>query len=166
MDFSLNKWGVRAHTRSEQEWVSYDPKGNKVECPLRSNGDTRIFVWQSYKENGGAYFWHSHKGNGGTENICMTFTERNVAYFYSEKEAKRCGSIHNIRIMYETKGNNKVFSFGKYKRALCDSHAKLSGTVLLGNWKIYICGSPHMEKECGTHVEEIKYSWDSLRHFP
>ena len=30
---------MRAHTRSEQEWVSYEPKGNKVECPLRSNGD-------------------------------------------------------------------------------------------------------------------------------
>ena len=97
-----------------------------MECPLRSNGDTRIFVWQSHKEN------------GGTDNICMTLTERKVAHFYSEKEAKRCGSIHNIRIMYETKGKNKVFSFGKYKRALCDSQAKLSGTVLLGNWKIYV----------------------------
>ena len=44
------------------------------------------------------------------------------------KEAKRCGSPHKIRIMYERKGNNIV-----NERALCDSYTKLSGTVPLGN---------------------------------
>ena len=30
------------HARLEREWVSHDLKGNKVECLLKSNGDTRI----------------------------------------------------------------------------------------------------------------------------
>ena len=42
VEFSL-RWGVAVHTRKEQVWISYDPNGNKVECPLRSNRDTRMF---------------------------------------------------------------------------------------------------------------------------
>ena len=48
--FSLKKWGVAVYTMYEQEWVSYDLKGNKVERPLKSHGDTNIFVWHSRKE--------------------------------------------------------------------------------------------------------------------
>ena len=48
--FSFKKWGVAVYTMYEQEWVGYDLKGNKVECPLKSNGDTNIFVWHSHKE--------------------------------------------------------------------------------------------------------------------
>ena len=36
----------------KREWVSYDPRENKLECPLRSNGGTKIFVRHSHKENG------------------------------------------------------------------------------------------------------------------
>ena len=42
-----------------------------------------------------------------TQGICVTFTQRKVGQFHSEKEAKRCGSPHKIRVMYEIKGNNK-----------------------------------------------------------
>ena len=38
--------------KMKREWVSYDPRENKLECPLRSNGGTRIFVRHSHKENG------------------------------------------------------------------------------------------------------------------
>ena len=48
VDFSFKKWGVAVHTRLEREWVSYDLKGNKVECPLKIKGDTKIFVWYSH----------------------------------------------------------------------------------------------------------------------
>ena len=76
VNFSFKKWGVAVHTRLEGEWVSYDLKGNKVECPLKNNGDTRIFVWHSHKEmktrmcdihtkirerTRRAFVWHSHK---------------------------------------------------------------------------------------------------------
>ena len=44
MNFSFKKLGAAVHTRLEREWVSDDLKGNKVERPLKSNGDTRIFV--------------------------------------------------------------------------------------------------------------------------
>ena len=36
------------------------------------------------------------------------------------KEAKRCGSPHKIRVMYERKGNNKEVLVDE--RALCDSY--------------------------------------------
>ena len=44
VNFSFKKGGVAVHTRLEREWVSHELTGNKVECPLRINGDTRIFV--------------------------------------------------------------------------------------------------------------------------
>ena len=44
VNFSFKKRVVAVHTKLEREWVSHDLKGNKVECPLKSNGDTRIFV--------------------------------------------------------------------------------------------------------------------------
>ena len=47
------------------------------------------------------------------------------------KEAKRCGSPHKIRVMYERKGNNKEVLVDE--RALCESHARLIGTVPLEN---------------------------------
>ena len=37
----------------------------------------------------------------------MTFTQRKVGQFHSETEAKRCGSPHKVRVMYEIKGNNE-----------------------------------------------------------
>ena len=77
VNFSFKKWGVAVHTRLEREWVSYDLKGNKVECPLKINGDSRIFVW------------HSHKDKGeDTQGICVTLTQRRVGQFHSEKRQK------------------------------------------------------------------------------
>ena len=37
----------------------------------------------------------------------MTFTQRKVGHFHSEKKTKRCGRPNEIRLMYEIKGNNK-----------------------------------------------------------
>ena len=51
-----------------------------------------------------------HKNNGDTQDICVIFTQRKVVQFYSEKEAKRCGSPHKIRVMYEIKGNKEIYS--------------------------------------------------------
>ena len=48
VDFSFKKWGVAVHVRLEQEWVSHDLKGNKVERPLKLNRDIGIFVWHSH----------------------------------------------------------------------------------------------------------------------
>ena len=94
VNFLFKKWGVAAHTRLEWEWVSHDLKGNKVESPLKSNGDTRIFVWHSHKENGDAHVWHSHKDKGeDTQGICVTFTQRRVGQFHSEKRQKGV-SVH------------------------------------------------------------------------
>ena len=83
-----------------------------MEFPLKSNGDTSIFVRHSHKENGDALMWHSHKNKGvDTQAICVTFTQQKVGQFHSEKDAKRCGSPHKIRVMYEIKGNNmEVYS--------------------------------------------------------
>ena len=79
VDFSFKKWGVAVHTRLEREWVSHDLKGNKVECPLKSNGDTRVFVWHSHKENGDAHVQQSQKDKGeDTQGIRVTFTQRRV----------------------------------------------------------------------------------------
>ena len=69
-----------------------------MECPLKSNGDT-IFVWYSYKENG-----------EDTQGICVTFTQRKVGQFHSEKKAKRCGTPHKIGEINEIKGNKEVYS--------------------------------------------------------
>ena len=44
VNFSFKKRCVAVHTRLEREWVSHDLKRNKVECPLKSNGDTSIFM--------------------------------------------------------------------------------------------------------------------------
>ena len=111
MHFSFKKWGVAIHTRKKLEWVSYDLKGNKVECPLKSNGDTRISVWDSHKKNEYTHVWHSHRDKGeDPQGIRVTFTKRKVGQFHSEKEAKRCGSSHKIRVMYEIKGNKEVYS--------------------------------------------------------
>ena len=44
VNFSFKKRGVTVQTRLEREWVSHDLKENKVECPLKSNEDTRMFV--------------------------------------------------------------------------------------------------------------------------
>ena len=70
-----------------------------MECPLKSNGDTRVFVW------------HSHKDKGeDIQGICVTFTQRKIGQFHSEKEASRCGSPHKIRVMYGIKENKEVHS--------------------------------------------------------
>ena len=89
VNVSFKKWGVAVHTRLEREWISHDLKGNNVARPLKSKGDTRIFVWHSRKENGDAHVWHSHKDKGeGTQSICVTFTQRRVGQFHSEKRQK------------------------------------------------------------------------------
>ena len=72
VSFLFKKWGVAVHKRLEQEGVSHDLTGNKVECPpLKSNRDTRIFVWHSHKEEwdsstqkGGKKVWHSTQNKG------------------------------------------------------------------------------------------------------
>ena len=106
VNFSFKKRVVAVHTKLEREWVSHDLKGNKVECPLKSNGDTRIFVWHSHKENEDAHVRHSHKDKGHAGHLCDIHTKR-VGQFHSEKKEKRCDSPHKIRVMYKTKGNNK-----------------------------------------------------------
>ena len=42
--------------------------------------------------------------------ICVTFTQRTLGQLHSEKKAKRCGSPHKMRVMYEIKGNKEVYS--------------------------------------------------------
>ena len=83
-----------------------------MECPLKTNGDARIFVWHPHKENGDAHMQYSQKDKGEeTQGISVTFTQRKVGQFHSEKEAKRCGSPHKVRAMYEIKGNyEEVYS--------------------------------------------------------
>ena len=77
------------HARLEREWVSHDLKGNKVECLLKSNGDMRIIMWHSHKENGDAHVWHLHKDKGEeTQCISVTFTQRRVGQCHSEKRQK------------------------------------------------------------------------------
>ena len=62
----------------------------------------------SHKENGNAHEWNLHKDKGeDTQGISVTFTQRKVGQFHSEKGAKICGSPQKIRAMYEIKGNNK-----------------------------------------------------------
>ena len=80
---------MTVQTRLEWEWVSHDLKENKVECPLKSNEDTRIFVWQSQNGNGDAHVWHSHEDKGeGTWGFYVTFTQRRMGQFHSEKRQK------------------------------------------------------------------------------
>ena len=94
VDFSFKKWGVAVHTRLEREWVIHDLKGNKVECPLKSNGDTRVFVWHSHKENGDAHVWHSHKDKGeDTQGIRVTFSQRKWDSSTQKKKQKGV-SVH------------------------------------------------------------------------
>ena len=69
---------------------------------------------------------------------CVTFTQRKMRQFYSEKEAKRCGSPHNTRVIYVTRGNKVVFSYKINERTLCDNHTKLSGTLPLENSRICV----------------------------
>ena len=54
------------------------PKRNKVECLLRNNGDTRIFVWYTHKENGDLHVWHSHEDYGNTGYLCDIHTKNGV----------------------------------------------------------------------------------------
>ena len=44
-----------------------------------------------------------------TQDICVTFTQKMVQ-FHSEKEEKKCGSPHEIRVMFEIQGNKEVYS--------------------------------------------------------
>ena len=133
------RWGVTVHARQEREWVSYDPKGNKVECSLKQSGDTSIFVWHWHKEIGDAYVWHSQKDIGDTHYICLTLTQRKVGQLHSEKEAKKCGSPHNHNgNIWKKKEQRRFVVSERNKRALCDSHTKLRGTVLMENWRIWL----------------------------
>ena len=77
-----------------------------MECPLKSNGDTRIFVWHSHKENGDAHVWHSHKDKGDdTQGLCVTFTLRKVRHFHTEKDFKKAWQ--------STQNNGDVWNKGK-----------------------------------------------------
>ena len=82
----------------------------------------------------------------------MTFAQRKVGQFHSEKKTKRCGSPHNIRVMYEIKGNKEVCSFRNSETALCDSHTKSSGIVPLENLRI--CVAVHTRKKSVTFTQK------------
>ena len=41
--------------------------------------------------------------------LCDIHTKK-VGQFHLEKEARRCGNPHKIRVMYEMKGNKEVYS--------------------------------------------------------
>ena len=70
-----------------------------------------MIAWHSQIENGDEHVWHSHKDKGeDTQGISVTFAQRKVGQFHLEKEARRCGSPHKIRVMYEIKGNKEVYS--------------------------------------------------------
>ena len=49
-----------------------------MDCPFRSNGDIRIFVLHSHKENGDAHMWHLRKDDGDTHDIYVTFAQRKM----------------------------------------------------------------------------------------
>ena len=57
-----------------------------MECPFRTNGDIRIFVWNSHKESGDAHMWHLSKDDGDTHDIYVTFAQRKMGQFHSKKE--------------------------------------------------------------------------------
>ena len=59
-----------------------------------------------------------------------------MAQLHSEKEPKNSGSPHNHNGNMSKKKKKEQRKFvvsEKNERALCDSHTKLSGTVLMGN---------------------------------
>ena len=62
-----------------------------------------------------------------------------MAQLHSEKEPKNSGSPHNhngnmSKKKKKKKKEQRRFAVSeKNERALCDSHTKLSGTVLMGN---------------------------------
>ena len=67
---------------------------------LSNEMETRIFVWHSHIENGDVHVWYSHKVKGkDTQGICVTFTQRKVGQFHSEKETKRWGSPQKVRVL-------------------------------------------------------------------
>ena len=142
MDSSFKKWGVAVHIRWKREWVSYDLKGSKLECPIRNNGDTRIFVWHSHKENGDAHVWHSHRDYGDTQDVCVTFTQRKV------------GQPHKIRAIYEIKGNNEVYSQWKI---IVSQSPKIKWDNSTGKLK-NMCGRP-TRKKAGWHSPRRKKIW-------
>ena len=111
-----------------------------MECPFRSNGDIKIFVLHSHKENGDAHMWHLRKDDGDTHDIYVTFAQRKMGQFHSKKEAKRFGSPHNIRVMYEIIRNKAVFILSKWKNIVWQSH-KIKRDNSTGKLKD-ICGSP------------------------
>ena len=113
---------------------------NYVLQKFRRNGDIRIFVLHSHKENGDAHVWHLRKDNGDTHDIYVTFAQRKVGRFHSKKEAKRFGSPHNIRVMYEIIRNKAVFILNKWKNIVWQSH-KIKRDDSNGKLKD-ICGSP------------------------
>ena len=84
--------------------------------------------------------------------ICVTFTQRKVEHFHSEKETKRCGIPYKITVMYEIKGNKEVYIVNE--RGLCDSYTKLNGTVPLENWKIFVAAHTWMKGVTFTQKKE------------
>ena len=66
----------------------------------------------------------------------MTFAQTMEGQFHSEKEARMCGSSENMREMYEKKKETRKCLVNEI--ALCNSHTKLSKTVLLENWRICV----------------------------
>ena len=60
-----------------------------MDCPFRSNGDIRIFVLHSHKENGDAHMWHLRKDDGDTHDIYVTFAQGKMGQFHSKKRSKK-----------------------------------------------------------------------------
>ena len=84
--------------------------------------------------------WHLRKDDGDTHDIYVTFAQRKMGQFHSKKEAKRFGSPHNIRVMYEIITNKAVFILNKWKNIVWQSH-KIKRDNSNGKLKD-MCGSP------------------------
>ena len=76
------------------------------------------------------------------------------------RKRRNCGSPHNKRVMYEIKGKKEVCS--SWSSIVWQSH-KLSGTVPVENWRIYVAMHT-WKKEDNLNPKERKYGSDSLRH--
>ena len=72
--------------------------------------ETQGYLCDIHTKKMGTHIYDIHTKILETHRIFVTFTQRNVGELHSEKEAKMCGSLHKIRLMYEIKGNKEVCS--------------------------------------------------------
>ena len=136
MEFSLKKWGVAVHTRKGRQWVSYDPKGDKVECPL-----SEVLT----------YFCDIHTQKMGTHRIVVWHLHTKKWDSSTQKKRQSTRQAQCIKGK-EIKRNNEIWSFRKNERPLRDSCAKLSGIVPLENWRI--CTSVHTWKNSVSFTQK------------